>query len=177
MSDLNNYTCTGRLGRDPEKACEWCGDKFAKRPKDSQSQWEDRSFCSASCANKMSKTIPTHLYFWKYVTRGPDDECWTWDGVKDEKGYGRVHFMTSKIKAHRVAFEMWNGPIEDGMVICHKCDNPNHLFKGTQGDNIRDAIKKGRFNPNFMDNLRPGKKGIRGAGPKSNKELNDERIG
>ena len=73
------------------------------------------------------------------------------------------------------------GAIKQGMNICHKCDNPGcvnprHLFMGTQRDNITDAIKKKRIgnNKNSLGNLRPGKKGVRGAGPKSNRELQGE---
>lgn len=105
-----------------------------------------------------------------------EDECWPWLGTVDERGYGRVHYKASKIKAHRVSFEMVNGHIQDGNIICHKCDNPNcvnpnHLFEGTSKDNAQDMVSKGRQNPKSLLSLRPGKKGFYGAGPKSNKEL------
>jgi hypothetical protein len=158
-----------------EKICEVCGSTFKKKPRDSQVQWENRAFCSLSCSNIMKKTIPTHLYFWKYAKKKGDEECWPWTGICDEYGYGRVHFMTSKIKAHRVSYEMVNGPIPEGLIIRHKCDNPNcvnpsHLCVGTQKDNMQDASKRMRLSAKSLENLRPGSKGFRGAGPISNGE-------
>lgn len=71
--------------------------------------------------------------------------CWLWMGVIHASGYGHYNGK----KAHRLSWELHNGSIPDGMCICHKCDvpscvNPNHLFLGTQGDNVRDAWTKGR---------------------------------
>lgn len=156
-----------------EKLCEACGQPFNKRPRDSARQWEDRAFCSLPCANTMKNTMPTHLYFWKYADRRGDDDCWPWNGVCDQHGYGRVNFMNSKFKAHRVSYEMANGPIPLGLIVRHKCDNPNcvnprHLEVGTQKDNMKDALIRGRLNPKSLENLRPGQKGFHGAGPTSN---------
>ena len=153
-----------------EKKCEACGQAFRKRPKDSKAQWADRAFCSLSCANRVKKTMPTHLYFWKYAKRKSDDECWPWTGSCDQYGYGRIPFMASQMKSHRVSYEMFNGPIKDGLVVRHKCDNPNcvnprHLEAGTQKENMLDASRRGRLNPKSLENLRPGMKGFRGAGP------------
>lgn len=163
-----------------EKNCEVCGGTFEKRPRDSATQWANRSFCSLRCANKVKKVMPTHLYFWKYAERKGIDDCWPWRGTCDQNGYGRVVFMTEKFKAHRVSYEMANGPIPDGLIIRHKCDNPNcvnpnHLEAGTQKDNMQDASKRGRLNEKSLLNLRPGTKGVRGAGPKSNGEIKNVR--
>lgn len=72
-------------------------------------------------------------------------DCWFWGGALNTLGYG----TDGKNKAHRKAWELFNGPIPEGMSVLHKCDvrccvNPAHLFLGTQEDNIRDMVAKGR---------------------------------
>jgi len=74
------------------------------------------------------------------------DNCWIWIGAKSYcKGYG---FYRTK-RAHRIAYELWVNPIPDGLVVRHKCDNglcvnPQHLEVGTQADNMRDKVERGR---------------------------------
>lgn len=81
--------------------------------------------------------------------RGPN-ECWPWTGyVEKETGYGKFTWELRPNSAHRFAWVAANGPIPEGMHVLHKCDNricqnPNHLFLGTNLDNIRDMILKGR---------------------------------
>ena len=76
--------------------------------------------------------------------------CRIWQGRPNGEGYGH-HFWKGKIhRAHRLSWEVANGrPVPPGMVICHKCDvplciNPDHLFLGTDADNMADKMKKGR---------------------------------
>lgn len=78
----------------------------------------------------------------------PGPGCWLWLGPT-ANGYGVFNDQGRRVRAHRAAYEQANGPIPDGMVICHKCDtpscvNPDHLFCGTQRDNVRDMAVKGR---------------------------------
>lgn len=159
-----------------KKPYETCSALFVRRKRDSAEQWSERSFCSVACSNDSKKDKPPRLRFWAYVDRSDGNRCWLWNGPKDDLGYGRIHFRTHKAKAHRVSYEMRHGPIPNGMVVCHACDNPscvnpNHLFVGTQADSMQDASRKGRLNPKSLQNLRPGASGCMGAGPYSNKEL------
>jgi len=78
------------------------------------------------------------------------DACWVWLASTVGAGYG--HFSLAggrKILAHRFAWEQSKGAIPDGLKVLHRCDNPpccnpNHLFLGTQADNVHDMMQKGR---------------------------------
>jgi hypothetical protein len=77
------------------------------------------------------------------------DGCIEWTGKVDRKGYGRISIEGRQFFAHRVTWELANGPIPDGMCVCHHCDNPPccnvaHLFLGTIRDNNLDMSAKGR---------------------------------
>lgn len=80
--------------------------------------------------------------------------CWEWRGTrvgKDyERGYGQVSYGGTGLVVSRVSYELWVGPIPDGFLICHRCDNPpclnpEHLFAGTVQDNSDDMLAKGRL--------------------------------
>lgn len=90
--------------------------------------------------------------------------CWVWCGLTTtfrKISYGRIGVGNSMLLAHRVAWELYRGPIPKGMLVCHTCDNglcvnPEHLFLGTQRDNMRDAAAKGRVRtPQMVTGISP----------------------
>jgi hypothetical protein len=73
-------------------------------------------------------------------------QCWEWQRSRSRQGYGR---LGPRVYAHRLAYEVFIGPIPDGLHVLHHCDNPPccnpaHLWSGTVADNMRDRDAKGR---------------------------------
>lgn len=98
--------------------------------------------------------------FWKRVSRAGDNDCWTWLGCVDSKGYGRLRHgkrnAVQNMRANRVSWMVHHGAVPDDLVVMHLCDNPicvnpRHLALGTTAANNWDAIHKGRFRaPNSL---------------------------
>lgn len=88
--------------------------------------------------------------FWTHVRK--TNTCWLWTAGKFRRGYGSFKFNGKTVKAHRFSYELHVGPIPPKLYVCHHCDNtscvrPDHLFVGTQFDNMRDMAKK----KNYLD--------------------------
>lgn len=88
--------------------------------------------------------------FWARVAIGKPDECWLWNAGRNWFGYGQVHWNGKNCRSHRIAYMLTYGPIGEGIKIRHTCDNPpccnpSHLIPGTQLDNMRDMVKRGRL--------------------------------
>lgn len=103
------------------------------------------------------------------ASQKPTGECVEWSGSRNQYGYGQIETLVSGRRkaflAHRVAWVMENGPIPQGMVVMHSCDNPSccnikHLSLGTSAQNTADALAKGRIRSGFVGHWR-GKKGAK----------------
>lgn len=111
----------------------------------------------------------------------PFSGCWIWMGSLDVKGYSRVSLgCLGWVKAYRVSYELFKGPIPPDRLVCHKCSipscvNPDHLFAGTHQQNMQQAAAEGRMSrdqgapvshckwghPYSGDNLHVTKAGVR----------------
>lgn len=130
--------------------CTECNKEYFGKPSDIGRT----KFCNKDCqrANR-TKSLPKR--YWVKVDRRGPDECWLWLGSSKGKkngNYGHIGLGGEHGKiglAHRVGYELEYGAISDNMNVLHTCDNPlcqnpKHLFLGTQLDNIADREAKGR---------------------------------
>lgn len=127
-------------------------------------------FCACGCgqplkkakfASRQSRFISGHNNrqsiedrFCKNINKLGDDSCWNWTASTGSHGYGTLSVNGSPKTTHRIAWELANGPIPNGMHVLHRCDNrlccnPTHLFLGTNLDNIHDRMAKGRRKSNI----------------------------
>lgn len=134
--------------------CETCGGPFEVWP--STLKYGNPRFCSEACYVSYHTTHHTPLVtrFWQKVNK--TKTCWLWTGFKMAWGYGGIAKDNSRpmkqLYAHRVSWEIHNGPIPAGLSVLHNCPggdnpacvNPAHLYLGTHKDNMADMVAKGR---------------------------------
>jgi hypothetical protein len=116
-----------------ELTCPWCKSKFP-------SVRNAGKYCSLKCSVDSRIDVRN------------EDDCWPWTGgifLKD--GYGRVSWDHTGLNAHRVTYEIHVGPVPEGFVVRHTCDNPiccnykKHLIPGTVKQNSEDAVERGLY--------------------------------
>jgi len=131
--------------------CAGCGVPLAP----TKGRGRARKWCSERCrkasgGNPQAPLKTTPEKFWGRVdSSGGEHACWPWLGYITQDGYGLVGFERRQRGTHRVAWQLANGPIPDGLWVLHRCDNPPccnpaHLFLGSVADNNRDRHAKGR---------------------------------
>lgn len=124
------------------KVCIKCESEFEPKPY----RQERARFCSFRCRGSMTVNDWFFHYGWVETPSG----CWEWQHKFDPVGgYGLVQCDGKEFRCHRVSFEIFNGSIPSGMKVLHHCDNrpcirPDHLFCGTDADNVADMDAKGR---------------------------------
>lgn len=118
-----------------------------------------KRFCSRGCCLRaacIAKSLRGDKEFESNVLAkvgrtGNPDECWLWQGsIEQKNGYGRYKHKGKYLKAHRLVYEFCVGPIPEGEVVRHSCDNPpctnpKHLLVGTVQDNVDDMMERGRY--------------------------------
>jgi hypothetical protein len=117
-------------------------------------------------AGELGYRVPVLDRFWAKVDKR-EDGCWEWLGMRlkpgtrtrNGAGYGYLWLEGKMVRAHRLAYELFVGPIPTGLLVLHSCDrpwcvNPEHLRVGTHADNVRDCVDRARHGNQWRRLLR-----------------------
>lgn len=138
------------------KACAHCSKTFRKDPRNTWAYWERAKYCCQECAGLANSIRAAAVRlsmadtFAKWVKK--TDGCWGWTGATDKDGYGIFTYEGKTYRAPKVALALDGRPVPPGKLACHHCDNPicirpDHLYPGTQLQNMADAVKRNRLRP------------------------------
>lgn len=131
------------------KPCEGCGGQICRRKGISRRQWGKQRFCSISCAKRSAPWSSPLERFWENVFPEPMSGCWLWAGSWNSDDYGQIMVNREYHRAHVLSFVIHFGQVAPGLMVLHRCDvppcvNPGHLYAGTNIDNMRDMVSRGR---------------------------------
>lgn len=109
----------------------------------------DPLYVSKNRPKGLSLREAVEWYTWTEVEGPLDTPCWEWPGATRKEGHGYFRWGGKNVLVHRAAYEAWVGPIPEGQIVRHLCDNPpcynpEHLRAGTHLDNFNDMISRGR---------------------------------
>lgn len=142
---LETVAKRGRKIKHIDKPCAHCGKAIPRRP-----TYARAVYCGNECRALAASYTPevAQAAFWSRVNKDTPTGCWEYTGARDKWGYGDIRYLKKHVQAHRLSWRLLKGePGElDVLHKCHNppCCNPDHLYLGTDADNIRDKVEAGR---------------------------------
>ena len=148
--------CSRACRKRSNSICQTCGEEFYCPPSSIKKSKNGGRFCSRECYQRPRRERTLQERFWDEMKSVPriDGQCWIWPGYTSHE-YGTIQKIEGRINksigAHRVSFEIFHGSSNPDLNVLHHCDNPpcvnpEHLYQGTDKDNMRDMIVRDRIN-------------------------------